>query len=1004
VTNPPRPTRPQARSQALGAALAYLAFGVAWILGSDRLIERLAEDAIVLSRLQSAKGIAFIAISAAAIYFIARLFAADEEPLPTAIAHSRRRPRLRFQLVLFAGAITLPLLLVLAYNIDREARRHQQSAEEGALGVAQRIAADTARMLKDARVAAEALAARADVRALDAARCDAQLVELPKLIPHIVNALTVGGAGELTCAARTPADASIAAWPQLETALASPKPIVGALARRPFSRDWVVPVAVGLRDDAGRPAGALLLALALPALPAARDPGTDATFVALIEARSKLVLREPPIDGRGVAPVDSPITRAAIAGRHGSGRAGNHDGVDTIYGHTPVEGTDWIALAGIPASIALAASRESAARLSMLGALLVIVTALVAYGIGRGIERPMRAVAVALRRYADGDAEARAPVAGSRETSEVAARANELLDRLPKLEAQLGASEHRLHTVLGAAQEGVIVYTPDERIVFINEMAAKLLGYGDATALIGDDVKEIMPPELRPGAAQRFAERRLGKADRYEARISAADGTERWLFVSATPLATPAGAFEGVLAVLYDITERKEVEERLARVTRLYWALSKVNEAVVRTSDRMTLFSTMCDIVVHEGGFVSAFVTMLDGSEPMLLPVASCGATSGVIGREPISIEPGSLHANVALATAVRTGEPQIVNDFFADPRTKPARGVAAQLGIRSSAAFPLRCEGVVVGALAVYAPDVGYFDIGLTELMHQIAADASFALDVYTRAAARDRAESEVRELAADLERRVAERTARLTEANRELEAFSYSVSHDLRAPVRAINGFAQILSSHAESTLDDEGRRLLGNIVRSSAHMGRLIDDLLAFAQLGRSAIELRPVSLVSVFDRASDELKPVIEARGADLDIDGEMASVRGDPTLLHQVFLNLFSNALAYAKPQVAPRIRVRWRDVGDRLEISVQDNGIGIEPEDQQRIFDMFVRLHSGKAHPGTGIGLALAAKAAALMYGEIRVESELGEGAIFRVLLPQARGMLAEEGEKAYNS
>src|SRR5690606_21815181 len=188
--------------------------------------------------------------------------------------------------------------------------------------------------------------------------------------------------------------------------------------------------------------------------------------------------------------------------------------------------------------------------------------------------------------------------------------------------------------------------------------------------------------------------------------------------------------------------------------------------------------------------------------------------------------------------------------------------------------------ENRVVGALVVYSGEVGYFDIGLSELMRQIADDVSFALAVYARAAARDRAESEVRELNAELERRVAERTARLTEANRELEAFSYSVSHDLRAPVRSINGFGQMLAERSGEVLDADGKRLLANIIRSSHHMGRLIDDLLAFAQLGRSAIAMRDVAIASVIGRIVEELRPLADATGASIRIAPDLPVVNGD----------------------------------------------------------------------------------------------------------------------------
>ena len=899
------------------------------------------------------------------------------------------RPRLRLQLLLLTGVTTLPLILLLAYNVHREANRDVEAAAESAQNVARLIATDAARMVRDTRVTAEALAQLPEIRALDPDRCT-PLRELTRLLPYVANAMTARRDGEVVCTALPlPSAAHGSAAPVFQGLVPTGRSTVGQLAQGPISGRWVVPIAAVLRNPDGSVDGTLVLSVDVARLSPPEPPASAApSFVSLIDGLGNVLMRSPDDGSVGANDGESMIVRTALREIEGHGRARGPKGHDQIFGFTRVEGSDWIAISALPASAALAASRESAARSAILGALIVLFTGVVAYIVGRRVERPMRAIAVAARSVAEGDLAVRAPVAGSRETADVAAQLNRLLDRLPQIEQQLRESEKRLSLVLGAAHEGIVVSDVEQRITFANEAAARLLGFDEAADLVGQRVQDVLV-DLDAAGANRLAERTAGRADRFELRIRARDAVQRWLFVSSTPVRSDTGRIEGSLAMLYDVTERKDVEERLARVTRLYWALSEVNEAIVRTTDRTTLFGDACRIVVEEGGFVSAFVTMLDRERQLLSPAASAGAVTGVLGCDPISLAPGGPHAGSVLAFAVMQGEPQVVNDYFADPRTLPARPIAASLGIRASAAFPLRCEGRVVGALAVFAADTEYFDIGLTELLRQVADDVSFALDVYERAAARDRAEAAVRELNADLERHVAERTARLTDANQDLESFSYSVSHDLRAPVRAINGFAHLLAAHAGAALDEEGTRLLGNIIRSSAHMGRLIDDLLAFAQLGRSALDLRPVALAPLIERLVEQLQPQIDGCHAQVSVT-PLPLVRGDPTLLEQIFANLLGNALEYRRPGIPPRIDVSWQDAGERVAIAVRDNGIGIAPEHHARIFEMFVRLHPASAHPGTGIGLAIAARAAALMQGEITVESRADEGATFRVFL--ARG------------
>ncbi len=428
-----------------------------------------------------------------------------------------------------------------------------------------------------------------------------------------------------------------------------------------------------------------------------------------------------------------------------------------------------------------------------------------------------------------------------------------------------------------------------------------------------------------------------------------------------------------------EVARRSRAEAELTSFTpKEFAALWRAAKAVLahrkfETAARV-IFDEACGITGARSGYVAL---LSDGAEIDLQFLEPGGLPCTVDPNLPMPIR--GLRAET-----IHKAVPVYENDFMGSEWLKlmPAGHVA----LKNVMFAPLNVGGETVGLMGLANKDGDFteYDATIASALGEVAAIAlvnSRNLDLLEERTAKLReSQEEVLGLNRDLEKRVAERTA-------DLESFSYSVSHNLRAPLRAIDGFSHIVVEGYRDKLDDEGKRFLTVIQNNVASMGKLIDDILALSCAGRKDLNPEPVNIDDLVKATLEELEPSMEGRDLKVEL-GALPPALGDKAMLRQVLTNLIGNAIKFTKHTGHATINISGRTDGNENVYCIKDNGAGFEMQYSDRIFGVFQRLHGVEEFEGTGIGLAIVERIVMRHGGRVWAESKPGEGTKLYFTLP----------------
>ncbi|MEP6664254.1 MAG: PAS domain S-box protein, partial [Verrucomicrobiota bacterium] len=499
-------------------------------------------------------------------------------------------------------------------------------------------------------------------------------------------------------------------------------------------------------------------------------------------------------------------------------------------------------------------------------------------------------------------------------------------------------SESLLRMVTNEAHVGLVMVNREHRYLFANATYAEILGLPDAN-IVGKRVADVLP-RIYDQVAIWLNDALAGKRVTYEMRLAMMNGSEdeRVFEVVYEPGVGAGEPF--VVVVVVDITQRKAAEDKLREseqrllalingIPNLAWRANP-DGGIFWYNDRWYEYTGTTSEQMEGWGWQRVH-------DPKILPAVLTKWRASIANGQPFEM-------------------------IF------PLRAANGKFGQFLTRVVPMRD---VTG-------NIQFWFGTNTDITEQRETAEALAL-----------AQKELARHAERLEEQVSERTAQLQESLKTMENYNYSIAHDLRSPLRGMMGFADMLLEDYAPKLDDTGKDYLRRVKNNARRMDDLVRDLLEYGRLTHIDLPLEELDMELIVKRTLEDLASEIENRHAQIEIQHPLPVVFANPVLLSQILQNLVTNAIKFVPKGVVPHLTVRDEETKDWIRLWVEDNGLGIEPSHQKKIFEMFHRLHTQDIFPGTGIGLAIVKKGMERMGGKCGVESERGKGSRFWIEFPK---------------
>ena len=526
-------------------------------------------------------------------------------------------------------------------------------------------------------------------------------------------------------------------------------------------------------------------------------------------------------------------------------------------------------------------------------------------------------------------------------------------------------SEHS-HDLISLHRLGDLDY------LYVNPATLDVLDYSESE-LLGKSAAEFVHPGDREALLKACEPAEKNSGESFQFRLRKKSGSYIWVETAGVMLRHAVKGIPAALLISKDITQRKEVEAALSRRDAILEAVRFAAEALLKTTSWQESIQEVLSRLgeATHASRVWLFENHSDEVSGRLTSLRYEFSSEGIAPqkRNP-SLRNWSLHDTGFGRWDEILGDGRLISGVVREfpPSERPR---LSEQGVRSLIVVPVFAGAQWWGFLVLAE---------CTEDRQWTAIEKD-----PLRAAAGTLAAAIHRKRVEDALDKTAEKLAR---SNAELKQFAFAASHDLRAPLRAMHGFADALLKDYAPHLDATGKNYAESIIHSAQEMDTLIGDLLAFSRLTHAEIQLQPLSLKNVIAEVKKQQGPSLSERGARLSIGEPLPDVMGHWGTLVQVVGNLISNAVKFTRPGLVPEVRMRAEVRDDVCRLWVQDNGIGVAPENQERIFQIFERLHGVETYSGTGIGLAIVHKGMERMGGRSGVESVPGRGSRFWIELP----------------